>query len=287
VIEMNADELHLRRRVHHAFDALAPAAPPPARVFERVRARVEARAQRRRWTAAAVGVAAALVVLSLAGVQLVPRGARLPVGSAPPQAGQSFGGFDSLNGSGGTNGGPAATQGAQAALPRNRPAPLMPCAPRDLQVSVSTDQRTYPQGAVVTVSASVTNRGLVACLYPLDPAVWVTDSRGTQWRLCPELATPPPTPMPASTVYEGAINPSVVVNAGGLRPGQSAETSCVWHTAYGNVAPGTYTAHATWDSTSGTATLTITPASPTPRPSPSSTPTATPSPKPLLPLPIP
>ena len=112
------------------------------------------------------------------------------------------------------------------------------------------------------MSAKVKNRGHAPCQYPLGPAVWVTDSRGTQWRLCPELDTPPPTPMPTSrnTVpmpvpHAGAM----VVAPGGLRPDQSTAMACTWHTAYGNVPPGTYIAHATWNSTSGTATLTIIP----------------------------
>jgi hypothetical protein len=265
VIDMDADELLLRRRVHHAYDALAPSAPLPAQVLDRVHARVEVRARRSRWTMTAVATVAALAVLAFVGLQMVPRSAHLQAGGPPagPALGGTSGGGGNSSGSDSLSEGATQANGTGAASA----GPLGPCPSHSLQVTVATDQRTYQQGAVVTVHTSVRNRGRTACRYPLGPAVWVTDGKGTQWRLCPEVDAPPPSPAVGAMPVPAPPAAVVMPRPGGLRPGQSEATSCTWHTAYGDVPPGTYTAHATWDHSSGLATIVITPGpSPTPEP---------------------
>ncbi len=283
---MDADELLLRERLHRAYDAAVPgAALVPSRVLNRVHARVELAAHRRRMVLGVAVGAAALAAFAAVGVQVVPRSVQLQPGD--PRLAQGRGANSGPESDGAAAAGPA--NASAAAAPSHTSSPLQPCAAGALLVTVRTDHNSYLQGDVATVTTEATNRGHVACHYPLGPAVWVTNSHGQQWRLCPEMDTPPPSPGSAS-----AMAPAMAISIprSGLRPGESESQTCTWHTAYGNVPPGVYTAHATWNSTSEAAYLTIVAATATPTPTPTPTPAApppTPTPPPtqtpFLPLP--
>jgi len=158
VIEMDAQELLLRACVHHAYDALDVRAPSTVGVLRRVQSRMERRAQlrQRAWIGGALLAAAALGAVSVVGIQLVPRGAR--VQQRPNAFVQNSGNgpaYGSFNGGGAaaSGGGGSNSQASQGRIP------LPPCAASDLAVAVSTNHSVYGIGDVVTVTASVTNRG--------------------------------------------------------------------------------------------------------------------------------
>jgi hypothetical protein len=252
VIDMDLDELRLRQRVHLAYDALAPAAPQPSPVLQRVHARAEERARRLRRRALVASGTAAVALVSLAGVQILPRTLLL---RAQPE----YGYVDNAGQMSKSQSAPQAPSEKQAVLPQQtHTAALLPCTQKQLAVIVSTGLVAYASGDVVTVSTSAHNSGSKPCQY-VGPAVWVTDGTGQQWRLCPEQQpTPPPTPAASVQQVPQARAEATIIATAGLHPGQSASTACAWHTGYDAVAPGTYTVHAVWNGTAATTTLSVT-----------------------------
>lgn len=256
MLDFDADELVLRRRVHQAYDVLAYRAPSPVRIGVRVRARVAVTAQRQRRTAGSVALGASLLMVLVAGVRL---DTSRSLATRPPAQQSDV----AVTGN-------SSRFGALPAL----------CPRKALQFAVSTDRPAYAPGDVVQVSASVSNRNGVACRYAIGLlSVWVTDGSGGRWTLCPEDVppTPAPTPPPAPhaaphwTANSPVVMPGPVqvpmempamtqrdivhLNAV-LAPGTSA-TNCTWHTGWTTVPTGSYTAHATW-SGKDTATNVIT-----------------------------
>jgi len=285
VIEMDAQELLLRERVHHAYDALDVRAPSTVGVLRRVQSRVERRGQlrQRAWIGGALLAAAALGAVSVVGIQLVPRGAR--VQPSPNTAARPFGaqgtygdGGPGYSSTGDTNG-----NSVGAAQPF-----LAPCAAHDLAVAVSTDHSVYGMSDVVTVAASITNRGHVTCAQPGWSSVSVQDQQGTLWRLCPETDWPPPSPtavrparplpMANGSMFPSRPGSSYAIVTDGFTPGQSESVVCTWHTQYRRLNQGTYSASATWDGVSATTSFTLLQLQPssTPTPSPQPSPTASP-----------
>ena len=245
--EMDAAELRLRDRVHHAYDALAPSGPSTFRVLREVRTRAAERELiwRRRALIGVVGAAVAAV--SVGSVQIVPR---TIMQREQPESGVSYG----LNqakamsgGSGADSAGSAAQMPARTVLPQ-------PCTAADLAADVTTNLPSYGTGDVVNVSTTLSNRGRSACLpQAYSPSVFITDASGRYWQLCPE---------PGLT-YAAPAGPLSVVAA--LSSGHSVSTACTWHTSYTAVPAGTYTVHATWSSnTTATTTVSVSPSTQAP-----------------------
>ena len=264
MLDFDADELVLRRRVHNAYEALTYRAPSPVWVSARVRAGVAVTAQRQRRTAASVALGASLLLASIVGVRLDPATSQATRPSAQQSAVAETAGHSSR-------------LGALPAL----------CPRKALEFAVSTDRPAYAPGDVVQVSASVRNRSGAACRYAIGLlSVWVTDGGGGLWALCPEYVPPPPPPTPTPTpppaphaAPHGAVNPpmagalvvpqvaampsapigDIVRPNTALAPGTTTATKCTWHTGWTTVPTGSYTAHAMWSGKdSATNVITIT-----------------------------
>jgi len=265
VLDMDADELLLRRRVHQAYDTRALRGPSPAWVSERVRARVAETARRQRRTAGTVAVGAGLLLVSIVGIQID----QTKTISVPLAQDTTTGGSGGNSAAQEQSGGPAASGNTVHApsnmgmepsvVPEQRAAApvLKPCPRQALKVVVTPDQQSYGQGDVATITTTVVNLSATPCRSPQVPAVWISGADGRRWRLCPEPDAPPS--QPGAPAAEPADHPPAPQPAAStfFGPGAVATADCIWHTAYSGVAQGTYVARASWDGASAATTLSV------------------------------
>lgn len=284
-MDMSADELLLRDRVHHAYEALDVRGPSTVAVLRHVESRVQD--QRRVWAGAFM--VAALAAVSVMGIQLVPRSVQLR--EASPGGVVTNSGSNAVSGASRPSGSPV--QSAAQQRPSSEP-----CPPSDLVLSVNTDHGVYGMGDAIEITATVTNGSKVRCLVDGAPLVSVRDAHGASWKVCPERDWPPPLPsstraatMPRSEPIPMVIPGPAYANGGtasaagaagaagaitsvtggvgdpvlafGTVP-QSQSADCTWHTQYRNLRPGTYRVWASWGSLSASSAFSLLDLPPTP-----------------------